>query len=126
MTGTENNTESNWEDEEETKRYWKTMLEEREIKITREEQERERRIKKAEKLERSWLLLKLCREVMSKEGENWRISKERKEEERRKEIDKHERLETASRKKEAVRTKQKCKELQTRITDELNKMPKRS
>ena len=75
MTGTENNTESNWEDEEETKRYWKTMLEEREIKITREEQERERRIKKAEKLERSWLLLKLCREVMSKEGENWRISK---------------------------------------------------
>ena len=59
---------------------------------------------------------------MSKEGENWRISKERKEEERRKEIDKHERLETASRKKEAVRTKQKCKELQTRITDE--KMPR--
>ena len=59
MTGTENNTESNWEDEEETKRYWKTMLEEREIKIKREEQERERRIKKAEKRERSWHLLKL-------------------------------------------------------------------
>ena len=56
ISGEENTTEedeSKWEDEEDIKRYWKTMLEEREARILGEEQERERKLRKAEKLEKS-------------------------------------------------------------------------
>ena len=68
--------------------------------------------------------MNLCREVMNKEGENWQISKERREDERRQLVEKHERLGTARTKKEAVRTKQKCKEIQSKITTELKKLPR--
>ena len=65
--------ESLWESEEETKRHWNQMLEERDARMKTEEEEREKRCRKAEKLEKSWHLLKLCRnhEQGGREMENF-------------------------------------------------------
>ena len=115
---------SNWEDAEEVKERWNRMLEERERTMKLEETERTARLKKAEKLAKSWHLLNLCREVMGKEGENWKISKERRDQERQKEEEKHERLGRAALQKRDTIQKIKCKEIQQKITKELTKLPR--
>ena len=77
----ESEEESRWEDPEIEKQRWEKMLEEREIRIETEEKERTAKKAKAERLERSWDLLNLCREV-DKDGLSWKKSKERRETER--------------------------------------------
>ena len=81
---------------------------------------RELRIEKAKKLEKGWELLRMCKEMIKKDGVNWQISKERRENERRQEWEKKERLETAKRKQNEWKTRN----LQTKITDTLEKLPK--
>ena len=98
------------------------MLEDWESRIKTEEMEREKRLEKAKKMEQSWHLLKLCRDMMSREGENWQISKERREEERKQELERHERIERAKKKKETTESEHKCKKLQTKITEQLKKL----
>ena len=98
-------------------------MEEQERRIETEEKERTTRKAKAEQLERSWDLLNLCREVMDKEGLSWKKSKERRDEERRRETEKREKLAKASRKSEEARYNHKCKQIQSKITTELKKIP---
>ena len=48
------------------------MLEERVEGVKKEEKERDKRIAKNEKLEKSWDLLRLCKEDMKNEGLRWK------------------------------------------------------
>ena len=67
-----------------TQEEWDAKIKKREEEIELEEKTRQERMSKQRRLERSWDLLKLCREMMREEGYNWKISRERREEERRK------------------------------------------
>ena len=61
---------------------------------------------------------------MEKEGENWKISKERRDLERQNETERMERLTRAGKKKKDTIQKIKCKEIQQKITKELNRLPR--
>ena len=60
---------------------------------------------------------------MGKEGEKWKISKERREKERMRELERSERLEKAAAKKRTALHQGKCKDMQRKITEELSKLP---
>ena len=53
---------------------WEKRLQEREMLIEKEKNEREEIIKKAQRLKKSFELLKLCREMLEKDGVKWKIS----------------------------------------------------
>ena len=80
-------------------------------------------MEKQRKMEKSWELLKLCREVMKEEGHSWKVSKERREEERTREMEKHERLRRAAGQREKTLEKAEDKKKQLRITENLGKLP---
>ena len=103
---------------------WDKKLEEKEKRIEKDAMERKERLEKAERLNKSYELLRLCRETLKLEGETWEISKERRELEKIKEYEKRERLLRAKDKKEKMLEKIKTKEIQTKITDNLNLIPK--
>ena len=63
---------------------WEEKIREREDRIKMEDLERKKRIEKAARLEKSYELLRLCRETLKAEGETWQISKARRELEREK------------------------------------------
>ena len=88
-------TETRWEDKETEEIRWKKMLKDRQIRMETEETERKERRAKAERLEKSWALLRLCRELMAKEGLNWKISRERRDDEKQKEVERFERKKLA-------------------------------
>ena len=46
-----------------------------------QEEEREKRLEKARNLEKGWELLRICKEMIEKDGVKWNTSKERKEDE---------------------------------------------
>ena len=119
--GTEE-TESRWE-EPWTQEAWDARLKEREEEIRREEDVRQERIKKSKRLEQSWELLRLCREIMAEEGHNWKISKERREKEREQKRTRDERLERANKQKEETLKKLETRERQSKITETLGKLP---
>ena len=70
--------------EEERKEEWAKRVAEIEENMRREEEERNQRQEKARRLKQSYDLLRMCKEMMEKEGTNWAKSKERREYERRK------------------------------------------
>ena len=82
-----------------------------EERMKREEEEREQRQRKAKRLQQSYDILRLCREVMEKEGIHWEKSRERREYERGKVERKH----IAEIKKKAVNEKMAREKLQMRI-----------
>ena len=88
-----------------------------EERMKREEEEREQRQRKAKRLQQSYDILRLCREVMEKEGIHWEKSRERREHERGKVERKH----IAEIKKKAVNEKMAREKLQMRITENLKK-----
>ena len=99
------------------------MLEERELRMMREEVERAAKKQKVERLERSWDLLNLCREVMNKEGLTWKASKERRDLEKKMNMERAEKIEKANKKSETAKYDYKCKTIQSKITTELSKLP---
>ena len=68
--------------------------------------------------------MKLCREVMSEHGYNWKISKERRELMRKEEEEKRERQSRAAKKKEETPERIENKKLQRKITDTLGELPR--
>ena len=102
---------------------WNKKLEEKEKRLEEEEKRRKERIELEKRLDKSYELLKLCRETLTKEGETWKASKERRDLERIKEEEKKERLMRANKKKEKTLTTIKKKEMQTKITENLKLMP---
>ena len=82
-----------------TQEEWDQKLKTWEENIREEERIRSERIAKQKKLERSWDLLRLCKEVMREEGYNWKVAAERREEERQKLREKEERLQRADEQK---------------------------
>ena len=94
------------ENEEEKKRM-------QEETAKQESKEREERIKKANKLEKSWELLRQCRKMLEENGEKWRKSRERRDMERKQQEEKEERIEKARQKEEGwkiIRTQKKITE----------------
>ena len=105
----------NWTQEE-----WDRKLQKRQERLDEEEKERAGKIRKANRLEKGWELLNLCREIMEEEGYHWQKSKERREEERKKQ----ERLAEASAKREKTLNRLEAKKLQTKITETLKELPR--
>ena len=106
-----------------TQEEWDAKIKKREEEIELEEKTRQERMSKQRRLERSWDLLKLCREMMREEGYNWKISRERREEERRKQEEKAERLQRAAKQKEKFDERMEVKKKQQKITETLGKLP---
>ena len=102
---------------------WELRLKEREERMAREERERNSRIEKAQKLERSFHLLRLCRETIKEYGDTWEKSKERRDKERDEEERKHERLELAKIKKAGTIDRLETKKMQIKITSTLATLP---
>ena len=115
--------ETETERNERLKAEWDEKLRKREEVIRKEELERKERKEKSEKMSRSWDLLNLCREIMSKEGYNWKVSKERRDLEREEKVEKEDRLQKARNRKDLTLEKLKKKEKQLKITTELRKIP---
>ena len=115
--------ETEIERNERLKAEWDEKLRKREEVIRKEELERKERKEKSEKMSRSWDLLNLCREIMSKEGYNWKVSKERRDLEREEKVEKEDRLQKARNRKDLTLEKLKKKEKQLKITTELRKIP---
>ena len=109
--------------EKEAKEAWEERIRVREEMIIREEAERLERIEKAKRMSRSWELLRLCREIMAREGVNWKKSEERREKEKKEKIEKQERLARAEKKQMPYREKKKKELIQMKITTELKKIP---
>ena len=99
--------------EENTEERWKCYVERREREQREEEKEREERILKARMKSKSYELLRLCKEMLEKEGETWKISKERRETERMRREEKQERLTKAKQKKIETMENIKNNKLQT-------------
>ena len=76
-----------------------TEEEENEEKKRMEEERKAARLEKAEKLSKSWELLRICKKMLEENGHKWTKSKERREIERREEEEKRERIEKANKKK---------------------------
>ena len=91
-----------------------------------EDLERKKRIEKATRLEKSYELLRLCRETLKAEGETWQISKARRELEREKtekDLERKSRIERAKSQKENTLKKIENKNIQTKITEKLKEIP---
>ena len=106
-----------------TQEEWDAKIKQREDEIMWEEKSRQERITKQKRLERSWDLLKLCKEMMREEGYNWKVSKEKGDEERRKQEEREERLRRAEHQKGELLEKLDVKKKQQKITEALEKIP---
>ena len=67
--------------------------------------------------------MNLCRKMMKEDGLNWKISAERREEERKLRQEKEERLQLARKKQEKIKEDQKNKTIQKKMTDCLKNLP---
>ena len=67
--------------------------------------------------------MNLCRKMMKDDGLHWKISAERREEERKLLLEKEERLQVAGRKQEKAKENHKCKGIQKKITECLKELP---
>ena len=74
-------------------------------------------------MQKSYELLRLCRKVQETEGINWKISKERRDQERKALEDKAERIQRGAHKKKQTLERIDKKLKQQRITQELEKLP---
>ena len=108
-----------------TQETWDERIREREEEMRREEEERQERIKKSKHLEQSWELLRLCKEIMSEEGHNWKISKERREKEGEQKREREERLRRANNQRAETMQRLETKEKQIKITETLDKQPQK-
>ena len=106
-----------------TQEEWTERIKRRQERMDMEEKERTAKIEKAKRMEKSWELLRLCKEMMKRDGYNWKISKERREQERAKNLERKERLERAAANKEKTLEKIERKNIQSKITDRLNQLP---
>ena len=79
-----------------------------------------KRLDKAKRLEKSWDLLRLCRQMIEEEGSKWERNKNIREEE----IKRKERIGRALAKKKIFEEKENLKETQTKITDKLKELPR--
>ena len=61
---------------------WEKKLEDREIRLEEERKRIETRIELSKNLTKSFHLLRLCREMLAKDGVTWKKSQERREDER--------------------------------------------
>ena len=109
--------------DEELQQEWQERLKEREERIAREEYERNKLKSTAERIEKGWLLMKLCREMIELNGEKWKKSKETRDRERREDLERQERLQVAGNKRKKTLHKLALKNIQTKITETLDKLP---
>ena len=109
--------------DEELKLEWEERLRLREESIQKEEEERKRLITKAEKLRKSWELLRVCREMIETEGDKWQKSKERRLEEKMKYEERERRLQVAGEKKRQTLDKLEKRKIQNKITENLRQLP---
>ena len=93
--------------------------EERTNKEIEDEKIKEERKRRAEKLSKGWELFKICKEIIEKEGGNWKISKERREIEKKREEEKQERILRA----QIKQGEWKKTRIQMKITETLEKLP---
>ena len=61
---------------------WEEILRDKEMRLEKEEQKRNERLKKAKKLKGIWDLMKICKEYLSEWGKDWRFGLEKNEERR--------------------------------------------
>ena len=61
---------------------WEEILRDKEMRLEKEEQKRNERLKKAKKLKGIWDLMKICKEYLSEWGKDWRFWLEKNEERR--------------------------------------------
>ena len=109
--------------EKNAKINWEKKLEEREIRLEEERKKRETKIELSKSLTKSFHLLRLCREMLAKDGVTWKKSQERREEERNEILEREDRKKRAAMKKKTGADKRELNMIQTKITSELQKIP---
>ena len=98
---------------------WEKRLTEIYERRNKEKQERERKIKKAEMLERGWALTRECRKLLMEIDKNWQEKREEREQERKRQ----EMIQKAKNKQVEFKEKQKLKEKERKIGEMLEKIP---
>ena len=91
----------------------------KENELKEERKERMERGEHERKVDKSFELLTLCKEMLQQEGETWHKSKERRELERVKEMEKRDRIMKAEGKKAETLTKLNKKKLQITIRNRI-------
>ena len=106
--------------DEELKREWEEKLQERGRMLAEEEEARDRRKEKAQRMEKSYELMRLCIKTLELEGITWTKSKERRELERSRLL----RIEEGQAKKRILLEKIEKEKIQSRITETLAILPR--
>ena len=89
----------------------------------RQAEARDKRIAEARKKEKSYELLRLCKQIMEKEGTHWKKSQERRELEKNELAERTERLQRAENKKQKTLSRIRCNKIQEKITSSLESLP---
>ena len=74
---------------------WERIKAERDQKIKEQEAAREKRIELANRLEKSWDMIRICKAIIKEHGPGWQESKEKREQQRKLEVEKADRLKRA-------------------------------
>ena len=74
---------------------WERIKAERDQKIKEQEAAREKRIELANRLEKSWDMIRICKAIIKEHGPGWQESKEKREQQRKLEVEKAVRLKRA-------------------------------
>ena len=91
-------------------------------RLEREEEDRKARIEKAARLNKTWELMRICREIIKENANAW-IERKDKLEKKKEEIDREERRSKARSKKREFTEKEEAKSRVRKITDMLSKIP---
>ena len=98
---------------------WEERIHQHREEIDKENKEREKRVEEKEKKEKSWELLRQCRDYLKENEKNWKIEMTERERKRIQEEERERRLARAEAKKGDAQRKL----IQTKMTDSLRKLP---
>ena len=98
---------------------WEKEVKKYREEIEKEEREKEERLSNVSRKEKTWKLMRLCKEFIEKNSKSWKTSKENREAKKKEEMEKTERLGKAERKKKEHREKM----IQRKITEKWMSLP---
>ena len=98
---------------------WEKEIKKYREEIEKEEREKEERLSNVSRKEKTWKLMRLCKEFIEKNSKSWKTSKENREAKKKEEMEKTERLGKAERKKKEHREKM----MQRKITEKWMSLP---
>ena len=81
---------------------WEKIMAERDQKVKEQEAEKNKRVELANRLEKSWELIRISKKVIKEQGQGWQESKEKREQQRKLEVERADRLKRAEKGREEV------------------------